>query len=56
MKPLKFLNSLILDDNNEYKSFVDDDLDCMLTWKYKKQVFELYGDKEGPYNGITPIV
>lgn len=56
MKPITFIQSIIQNTSENYKPFNDDNLDEMLTWKYKKSVFELYGDKEGPINGIFPIV
>lgn len=56
MKPLNYLRNLVLNEDTISKPFKDDDLDCMLTWNYRNKIFKLFGDKEGPENGIAPII
>lgn len=56
MKPLIYLRSLVLNEDVDFESFNDNNLDQMLTWHYKDGNFELYSDKEGPINGINPMI
>lgn len=56
VKPMEYLKSLFLNEGEQTKPFTDKDADPMLTWRFRKDVFELFGDKEGPCNGIVPSI
>lgn len=56
LKPLIYLRSLVLNEDADFKPFKEDDLDCMLTWSYRNKTFKLFSDKEGPDNGILPLI
>lgn len=54
MNPIKYIKALVLNNNSKFKPFAESD--SMLTWKYKKKVFELIYDNEGPINGAVPVI
>ncbi len=54
MNPIKYINALVLNGELKFKPFAESD--CMITWKYRKHIFELVYDNEGPINGIVPII
>ena len=54
MSPIKYINALVLNNELRFKPFAE--RDCMITWKYRKHIFELVCDNEGPINGVVPVI
>lgn len=54
MNPIKYIKALVLNNELKFKPFAE--TDYLITWKYRKQIFELVYDSEGPVNGIVPVI